>query len=81
MTIVRLNEEMLNKLSVLEKLEKATKSEIIKKAIAEYYKKQIMGTTPYETGADLFGKYGSLHVQAKDYKTRLKEKLSEKHSH
>jgi predicted transcriptional regulator len=81
MTTVRLNEEMLNKISVLEKLENATKSEIIKRAITEYYKKQIMHTTPYETGVDLFGKYGSFNVQSEDYKTRLKEKLSEKHSH
>ena len=81
MTTVRLNEEMLNKISVLEKLENATKSEIIKRAITEYYKKQIMYTTPYETGADLFGKYGSFNVQSEDYKTRLNEKLSEKHSH
>jgi hypothetical protein len=37
MTTVRLNNEILNKVTTLTKIEKTTKSEIIKKAIIEYY--------------------------------------------
>jgi predicted transcriptional regulator len=37
MTTVRLNNEILNKVATLTKIEKTTKSEIIKKAIIEYY--------------------------------------------
>ena len=37
MTTVRLNDELLNKISVLIRVGKTTKSDIIKKAIVEYY--------------------------------------------
>jgi ribbon-helix-helix CopG family protein len=81
MTTVRLNDEIDNKLSVLIELEKATKTEIIKKAIAEYYEHHIPEKTPYEIGEKYFGKYGSDENLSQTYKSRLKEKLNAKHTH
>jgi len=81
MTTVRLNDEILNKISALIKVEKTTKSEIIKKAIVEYYNRNEGNINPFELGKDLFGKYGSNEVMSDNYKIQLKEKLREKYSH
>ena len=81
MTTVRLNDEILNKISALVKVEKITKSEIIKKAIVEYYNRNAGEINPYELGKDLFGRYGSNEVMSDNYKNKLKEKLREKYSH
>lgn len=81
MTTVRLNEEILNKISTLIKVEKTTKSEIIKKAIIEYYNQHTRDINPFELGKDLFGRYGSNEAISDNYKIKLKEKLHEKHSH
>ncbi len=81
MTTVRLNDEILNKLIALIKIEKTTKSEIIKKAIIEYYNMREKDIKPFDLGVDLFGKYGSDKYSSKNYKVKLKEKLHEKHSH
>ncbi len=79
MTTVRLNEEILNKISTLIKVEKSTKSEVIKKAIIEYYNKRAKNLSPFEIGMDLFGKYGSRESLSNNYKIKLKEKLHEKY--
>ncbi len=81
MTTVRLNDDIDNKLSVLIELERATKTEIIKKAIAEYYEQHFPEKTPYEVGKDLFGRYGSNEDLSQTYKSKLKEKLNAKHTH
>lgn len=81
MTTVRLNDEILNKISTLTNIEKTTKSEIIKKAIIHYYENHIKDISPFELGKDLFGRYGSKEASSKDYKMRIREKLNEKHSH
>jgi len=81
MTTVRLNKEIDNKLSVIMEIEKSSKSEIIKKAIIEYYNLHIPNKTPYELGKDFFGKYGSDEDLSTTYKQRLKEKLDAKHTH
>lgn len=81
MTTVRLNDDIDNKLSVLIELERATKTEIIKKAIVEYYEQHFSEKTPYEVGKDLFGKYGDNVDLSQTYKTKLKEKLNAKHTH
>ena len=81
MTTVRLNEEIDSKLSVLMEVEKSSKSEIIKKAIIEYYDYHIPKKNPYELGKDFFGKYGSDEDLSISYKQRLKEKINAKHSH
>lgn len=41
MTIVRLNKDIDNKLKVLTEIEKSSKSEVIKKAIAAYYNRHV----------------------------------------
>ena len=81
MTTVRLNDEILNKISTLIKVEKTTKSEIIKKAIIEYYDRNAGDINPYALGKDLFGRYGSNETMSDNYKIKLKEKLHEKYSH
>ena len=81
MTTVRLNEDIDSKLAVLTDLEHTSKSEIIKKAIIEYYDQHIVDKTPYELGKELFGKYSSDKDLSQSYKKRLMEKLNEKHSH
>ncbi len=70
MTTVKLNKDIISKLSVLIEMEKSTKSEIIKKAIIEYYNLHVKGKNSYEIGKDFFGKYGS----EKDTSTAIKEK-------
>jgi len=81
MTTVRLNDDIDNKLAILIELEKKTKSEIIKKAISEYYESHYQERTPYEIGEELFGKYGAYENLSQTYKTRLMDNLHEKHSH
>ncbi|MCL5070064.1 MAG: CopG family transcriptional regulator [Actinobacteria bacterium] len=81
MTTVRLNNEILNKIAALTKIEKTTKSEIIKKAIIEYYDMRSKDLMPFELGMDLFGRYGNSKYSSVNYKIKLKEKLHEKHSH
>ncbi len=81
MTTVRLNDEIDRKLVILTEIEKSTKSEIIKKAISEYYDSHYQENTPYELGEDLFGKNGSREDLSQTYKSKLMEQLNEKHSH
>ena len=80
MTTVRLNNEICNKLSTLIEIEKTTKSEIIKKAITEYYEQHARDKGPFELGKDLFGRYGSAKALSENYKMKVKEKLHEQHT-
>ncbi len=81
MTTVRLNNEIRNKISALVEIEKTTKSEIIKKAIIEYYKQHARDKSPFELGKDLFGRYGSGETLSENYKMKIKERLHEKHTY
>jgi predicted transcriptional regulator len=81
MTTVRLNKDIDSKLSILIEIEKSSKSEIIKKAIIEYYNQHVQEKSSYEIGRELFGKYGSEEKLSENYKKKLKEKLDEKHAH
>lgn len=81
MTTVRLNEEIDGKIRVLMEMESTSKSEIIKKAIVEYYEQHVGVKTPYELGRDLFGKHGSDTDLSATYKVKLRKLLDEKHSH
>jgi len=81
MTTVRLGDDIENKLTILTEIEKSSKSEVIKKAIAEYYDSHYQEQTPFELGEKLFGKYGSDRNLSTKYKSKLKEMLGEKHSH
>jgi Arc/MetJ-type ribon-helix-helix transcriptional regulator len=81
MTTVRLNEEIDGKIRVLMEMEHTSKSEIIKKAIVEYYEQHIGEKTPFELGKDLFGNHGSDSDLSTSYKSTLRKLLDEKHSH
>lgn len=81
MTTVRLNDDIDNKLGLLKDVEKTTKTEIIKRAIVEYYEHHIQDKTPYELGENLFGRNGSDENLSKNYKNKIKGKLNEKHAH
>lgn len=81
MTTVRLNKDIDSKLSMLIEIEKSSKSEIIKKAIIEYYNQHVQEKSSYEIGKDLFGKYGNEESTSENYKKKVKEKLNEKHTH
>lgn len=81
MTTVRLSNEIEKQISALIKLENISKSEIIKKAITEYYEKHSQNLSPYELGKDLFGRNGSDENLSTTYKSKLKGILNEKHSH
>ncbi len=81
MTTVRLNKDIESKLSVLIEREKKSKSEIIKKAITEYYNQHMQEKSSYEIGKDLFGTHGSGESISENYKQKVKEKLNEKHTH
>lgn len=78
MTTVRLNKDIEDKLSILTELEKTSKSELIKKALIEYYNSHVKKETPYELGKDLFGKFGSDEDLSTTYKTKIKEKIKKK---
>ena len=67
--------------TVLKDIEKTTKTEIIKKAIVEYYLQHIQNKTPYETGEALFGRFGSDEDLSQSYKAKLKDRLNAKHTH
>lgn len=81
MTTVRLNDEIETKLSRLTQIEKSSKSDVIKKAITEYFDSHYQEQTPYELGADLFGKHGSDENLSVNYKQKLKDRLNEKYAH
>ncbi len=79
MVTVRLNDEINHRLMKLIEIEKTTKSEIIKKAIIEYYEKYAGAINPFQLGEDFFGRYGGNKDLSKKYKIMIKEKLHEKH--
>lgn len=81
MTTIRLNDDLNSKLQILKEIENATKTEIIKRAIVEYYAHHVKEKTPYELGQDLFGKFGDKEDLSQTYKSKLKGKLREKYSH
>lgn len=81
MTTVRLNNDIDSKLTKLIEAEHTTKSEIIKKAISEYFEGHYQEKSPFELGEDLFGKFGAEEDLSTTYKQKLKGMLNEKHSH
>jgi predicted DNA-binding protein len=58
------------------------KSQVVKEAIELYLVQHRKNSKPYEAGVDLFGLEGSeIKDKSTTYKKRVKELLSEKHSH
>jgi len=79
---VRMNEELEKKLKQYSQQKNVSKSNIVKEALMQYFKKEEINQTPYELGIDLFGLAGSGDADAStNYKSKLKKKLREKHSH
>jgi hypothetical protein len=81
MISIRLNEEILKKISTLMKIKQTTRTEVIKQAISEYYERHSQDLSPFKLGKDLFGKYGAKETLSIDYKKKIKEMLNEKHTH
>jgi RHH-type transcriptional regulator, rel operon repressor / antitoxin RelB len=81
MISLRLPAELELKINSLARAEGRSRSEIVKKSIAEYVERHATMLTPYELGKDLFGKAGSgkgdLSVNRKAY---LKKSLKTKHA-
>jgi predicted DNA-binding protein len=81
MISLRLSSDLDDKLNQIAKSEKSSKSEIVKRALVQYFDDYKKKHSPYELGSDLFGKYGSGDgTLSQNYKKILKEKLHEKHS-
>ena len=81
MLTVRIDKELENKINRLINKTNKSKSEIVKQALTEYIEKVQEQDTPYETGKDLFGKYGSEEgTLSKNYKALIQEKLNEKYT-
>ncbi|MEQ8471124.1 MAG: CopG family transcriptional regulator [Marinoscillum sp.] len=59
-----------------------TKSSVVKEALVAYLSKKENDQHPYALGADLFGAAASGSTDlSSTYKSRLKQKLNEKHLH
>lgn len=81
MTTIIIDDELNNKLLTLVNLKQVTKTEIIKRAIVEYYEHHIFDKTPYELGEGLFGNFGDDLELSVNHKSKLKGKLYDKISH
>ena len=80
MTSVRLDQNIEHQLDMVSKLEHISKSELIKKALTEYFANHQNQLSPFALGEDLFGQHGSgQNDNSKNYKNKLKGKLREKH--
>lgn len=81
MRAIRLPFEFEKKIDQIAEKEYITKTEVIKKALEEYFEGYFSKTSVYELGEDLFGKYGSgVGSLSKDYRKKVREKINEKHS-
>jgi predicted DNA-binding protein len=84
MMTLRLDPELEASLISLSKRKGMSKSAVIKEALRLYLKNEKSDKTPYDLGADLFGKESSAGGEADasgTYKRRLKEKLHGKYPH
>jgi len=82
MITIRLSFELERKLNQIAKEENKTKTDIVKKALQNYFSEYFNKRSASELGKDLFGKYGSgKRNLSRDYKKILKEKISEKHTY
>ena len=81
MLSLRLPPNLELQLKQISEAEEVSKSEIVKRALINYFEKCQKKQSPYDAGKELFGRHGSgrgdLSVRRKKI---LKEKLNEKHS-
>ncbi|MCU0821210.1 MAG: ribbon-helix-helix domain-containing protein [Spirochaetes bacterium] len=81
MRAIRLPIQFEKKIDQIAKSEDITKTEVIKRALEEYFKGYFSKTTAYQIGEDLFGKYGSGNGSlSKDYKKLVRKKINEKYN-
>ncbi len=79
---VRLDKDTEKKLKDYSDMHNQSKSSVVKEALAHYFTKDEAAQSPFFLGSDLFGAAGSGDSQASvTYKSKLKQKLNEKHSH
>ncbi|WP_421774107.1 CopG family ribbon-helix-helix protein [Gracilimonas sp.] len=81
MRSVRLPEDLEKELEMLADQKKVSRSNIIKEALVEYMAKEKEYNKPYEAGASYFGKHGSGQSdRSVTYKSRIKDKIRDKHT-
>lgn len=79
---VRLDDDMEDKIKKYSEQNSVSKSSVVKEALAQYFKSNEISTEPHELGEDLFGAADSKQQNlSTTYKSVLKKKLNEKHSH
>jgi len=79
---VRLNKQLEEKLKNYSQRKNLSKTDVVKEALVLYFSKEPAIRSPFELGDDLFGKVGSGHSDAStQYKTTIRDKIREKHSH
>lgn len=82
MRSIRLSEEMEKDLEAIADQKKTSRSNIVKEALVEYMEKEKKYNQPYELGERYFGKFGSGESsRSKTYKSKIKDKLRDKHAH
>lgn len=82
MPTVRLNREMEQKIDSIADQKETTRSDVIREALEEYITRHEMTTRPYDLGKHIFGLRGSGESDlSTTYKSRLKSKIHEKHTH
>jgi predicted DNA-binding protein len=75
---VRFDDELNKKIQALAERTRASKSEIVREALTEYFEAREAEEKPYDLGQDLFGRFGSGKGDlSTTYKKRIKEKLNE----
>ena len=81
MKSVRLPKELEEELETLSSTTNKSHSLIIREALVEYIAKEKSHRNPYDTGKSYFGKHGSGDGdRSVTYKSRIKEKISDKNS-
>lgn len=79
---VRLDKDTEKTLKNYSELNNMSKTDIVKEALAMYFTKEKVAKQPFGLGEDLFGAGESGDGdRSSTYKTKLREKLHEKHSH
>ncbi|WP_292658119.1 ribbon-helix-helix protein, CopG family [Nitratifractor sp.] len=79
MLTVRLPEEMERKIDKEARYRRSTKTEVVKEALELYFNREERQSSPFELGAELFGRFGSgREDNSIRYKEQLKEKIAEK---
>ncbi|WP_420582252.1 hypothetical protein [Reichenbachiella sp.] len=79
---VRLDKDTEKTLKDYSELNNMSKTDVVKEALAQYFSKEQMAKQPFDLGEDLFGTGESGETdRSSTYKSKLREKLHEKHSH